>query len=130
MVGLSRRQLASYGADQLLANKRPSSIARELAAVLIASRRQTQAEQLADDIAWELEQRGEVANALVTSARALSQQLRQQITAQVKKAAGVRQVIISENIDKSVIGGLRIETATHSWDKTLSRKITEIREVV
>ena len=51
-------------------------------------------------------------------------------TAQVKKSAKVEQVIISEQIDKSVIGGVRIDTAAHSWDKTLSRKLTDIQEVI
>lgn len=129
MVGLSRRQLAAYGADQLLSGKRPATVARELAAALITSRRQAQAELLAQDIAWELETRGKVANAQITTASALSEQLRKQITAHVKRAAQVDSVIINENIDKSVVGGIRIDTASHSWDKTLSRKLAEIREV-
>jgi F0F1-type ATP synthase delta subunit len=130
MVSLSRRQLAVYAADQLLAGKRVSSIARDLAAVLVNSRRANQAELLAQDIAWELEHRGEVANATVTSAHELSEQLRKQISNFVKQSAKVNQVIINENLDESVIGGVRIETAAHSWDKTLSRKLTEVREVV
>jgi F0F1-type ATP synthase delta subunit len=130
MVSLSRRQLAVYAADQLLAGKRVSSIARDLAAVLVNSRRANQAELLAQDIAWELEHRGEVANATVTSAHELSEQLRKQISNFVKQSAKVNQVIINENLDESVIGGVRIETAAHSWDKTLSRKLTEVREVL
>lgn len=130
MNKLSRRSLAIYATDQLLANKHLGTMAKELAAVLVASRRQNQAELLADDIAWELEHRGKVANAQVTSAHALSQQLHKQIVAHIKKAAGVDQVIIEETIDKSVIGGVRIDTAAHSWDKTLRRALTDIREVV
>lgn len=130
MVSLSRRQLAVYAADQLLANKRVSGIAKELAAVLVNSRRSNQAELLAQDIAWELEHRGEVANAMVTSAHELSEELRKQISNFVKQSAKVNQVIINENLDESVIGGVRIETAAHSWDKTLSRKLTEVREVL
>jgi F0F1-type ATP synthase delta subunit len=98
--------------------------------VLVNSRRANQAELLAQDIAWELEHRGEVANATVTSAHELSEQLRKQISNFVKQSAKVNQVIINENLDESVIGGVRIETAAHSWDKTLSRKLTEVREVL
>src|SRR4051812_43679845 len=107
MNSLSRRQLAAYAADQLLLNKRVSSIAKELASVLVSSRRQNQWELLADDIAWELEHRGKAANAQVTSAHALSEQLRKQVTAHVKKAAKVEQVVLNEIIDESVIGGMR-----------------------
>ena len=128
MVKLSRRMLAVYGADQLLANKKPGLVAKELASVLVASRRQNQAELLADDIAWELEQRGQVANAKVVSARALSENMRKQISAHIKKASGVGSVILNEEIDKSVIGGVRIDTAIHSWDKTLKRKLIQIQE--
>lgn len=130
MSNLSRRQLAVYAADQLLASKRVANIAKELAAVLVNSRRANQAELLAQDIAWELEHRGEVANAIITTAHELSEQLRKQIGSFVKQSAKVNQVIINENLDKSVIGGVRIETAAHSWDKTLSRKLTEVREVL
>lgn len=130
MATLSRRQLAVYATNQLMANQRVSTIARELAAVLVSSRRANQAELLAQDIAWELERRGEVANATVTAAHELSEALRKQIGDFVKKSAQVKQVIINENIDESVIGGARIDTASHSWDKTLSRKLTEIREVL
>jgi len=129
MAGLSRRQLAVYAADQLLSSKPVPAIVRELAAVLISSRRTNQAELLASDIGWELERRGEIANATVTAAHQLSALLQKEVSAFVKKSAKVRQVIISQNIDRSVIGGVRIETAAHSWDKTLSRKLTDIREV-
>ncbi len=129
MTKLSRRQLAVYGADQLLTNKSPHQVAKELASVLVNSRRQNQAELLADDIGWELERRGQVANANITSARALSEALLKQISTHIKQAAKVRSVIINQNIDKSVIGGVRIETAAHSWDKTLRRKLTDIREI-
>lgn len=126
---LSRRRLAGYAADQLLDKARPSKVAQELAAILIASRRQNQAELLAEDIGWELERRGQAANAAVVSARGLSEQLRKDIAAHIKKAAGVKEVIINETVDPSVLGGVRIDTAAHSWDKTLRRKLTDIKEV-
>jgi len=128
MAKLSRRLLAIYAADQLLASKKPAAVAKELAAVLVATRRQNQAELLADDIALELEQRGRVANAKVVSARALSDVMRRQISSHIKKASGVDEVILNEEIDKSVIGGVRIDTAVHSWDKTLKRKLIQIQE--
>lgn len=130
MTALSRRALAAYAADQLLAGERVSRVAKELAAVLVTSRRANQAELLASDIAWEMESRGLVANASVTSSHELSEQLRRQISLFVKKAAKVDEVVITENIDESVIGGVRIDTAAHSWDKTLRSKLNQIREVV
>jgi F-type H+-transporting ATPase subunit delta len=129
MYNLSRRQLAAYAADQLLAKQTASSIAKDLAAILIATRRQNQAELLAEDIGWELEHRGKAANAQVLSAYKLSEQLRKSIEKQVKKAANVEQVIISETVDPAILGGVRIDTASHSWDKTLRQRLTEIKEI-
>jgi len=130
MAVLSRRQLAGYGAQQLLDGRPPKSLSKELAAVLVSSKRVSQAELLADDIAYELETSGQASNITVTSAHLLGEQLRKQISAFVKKSAGVQEVIISEQIDESIIGGVRIDTAAHSWDKTLRRKLTEVQEVV
>ena len=129
MHNLSRRQLAAYATEQLLGNAKPAKIARELAAILIISRRQNQAELLADDIGWELERRGQAANASVVSAHKLSEQLRKAITAHIKKSADVKEVIINETVDPEVLGGVRIDTAAHSWDKTLRRQLTAIKEV-
>ena len=128
MINLSRRQLAHYAADQLLSNHSLRKVSQEMASVLVQTKRANQAELLARDIAWELEQRGKVANAHVTAARNLSDNLREQITAYVKKAAKVDQVVIDELVDESVIGGIRIDTAMHSWDKTLKRELTDIQE--
>lgn len=128
MINLSRRRLAGYAAEQLL-QKRPSrQLAKELAAALVVSRRAGQTELLADDIAWELESRGQIANVQVTAARRLSDQLRRQVAAYVKQVAKVKQVVINEQIDESVIGGLRIETAAHGWDTTIKRQLTDIKE--
>jgi hypothetical protein len=57
MVNVSRRKLAAYAADELLAGQSLNEVAKKLAAVLIASKRQKQIEQLLQDVAWELENR-------------------------------------------------------------------------
>lgn len=128
MTNLSRRELARWAADQLVSGSKTAAITKELAAVLIASRRQNQAELLAYDITWELEQRGKLANARVTSATALSESLKKDLKKFIKSAAKVDEVIIDEDIDRSVIGGVRIDTASHSWDYTIKRELRDIQE--
>ncbi len=129
MATISRRQLAAYAADQLVEGRPVSKLAGQLASVLLNSKRQNQAELLARDVAWELEHRGKIARARVTAAHSLSLELRKLLAEQVKNFASVDRVIIDEELDPSVIGGVRIETASHSWDKTLRRKLIEIREI-
>lgn len=128
MNKISRRQLAEYAADQLLTGESARKIAASLAAVLVESKRASEVDLLLQDIAWELEVRGKVANANITSANALTDTLRKELTQFIKKATKVEQVNLDENIDKSVIGGVRIETATHAWDKTIATKLMQIRE--
>jgi len=127
MAAFSRRSLANYAVEQLLANQSPAQLSKYLAAALIASKRQDQADLLLADINQELESRGRLANATVTSATKLSAELRKSLSSQVKKAAKVDQVSLNEQIDPSVIGGIRIETANHTWDKTVARKLSEIK---
>ena len=128
MTSPSRRLLARYGASQLVAKRPVAEIARELGSVLIASKRQKEAGQLVSDIARELERRGQTANTKLTSAFPLTQSLKEEIQSFVKQAAKVDSVILDEQIDKNVLGGVRIETAQHAWDKTLARALADIRK--
>jgi F0F1-type ATP synthase delta subunit len=127
-VRLSRRQLAEYAASELMAGVSSETIARQLAAVLTATKRAHESELLTRDIAWELENRGAVANADITSATPLSESLRNDLAKFIKQAANVDTVQLQENVDRSVLGGVKIETAIHSWDKTVATKLNNIRE--
>lgn len=128
MTALSRRALARYAVDQLVMGQSPKLLAKRLSAALLASKKAAEADLFLDDIAYELESRGKLAQAVVTSASALSAQLKRQLTAAVKKAVKVEHVALTEKIDENVLGGFRVETAAHSWDKTIKRYLTEIKE--
>jgi F-type H+-transporting ATPase subunit delta len=128
MQKLSRRTLARYAADQLLANQSPKKVAEQLGAVLVASKRAGQAGQLIEDIAYELENRGVMALAEIASATKLDDKLKAELEKFIKKAAAVDQVEIEERVDESLIGGVRIETAKRSFDQTIKRRLTDIRE--
>ena len=128
MNKVSRRSLARYAADRLLAGDSAPEVAKAVASVLVEDKRLNEAELLLADINFELESRGKVATALVTAANDLGDKLRIEIKSLVKKASKVDRVILNEQIDKSVIGGLRIETATRIWDKTVARQLNELRK--
>lgn len=126
-MAFSRRQLARYAVTQLLDNQKPAVISRHLAAALISGKMTKQADFLLDDIAEELESRGLLARAVLTSAHDLSADLKKQLTEQVKKSAGVKEVSLSELVNPELIGGFRVETARHTWDKTVIRRLSEIK---
>jgi F0F1-type ATP synthase delta subunit len=125
---MSRRQLAQYAADQILDGIGIDKLSKQLAAVLSETKRTKEAELLARDIAYELETRGKVASANIVTATQISNEIRESITKFIKDAAKVDKVSLQENIDKSVLGGVKIETAVHAWDKTLAAKLRNIRE--
>ena len=127
MAALARRKLAIYAADSLSSGRSPKQIAKELAAALAIQNKQSEVDLLLGDIAYELENRGLVVIASVTAVNSLSSSLHKELSSQIKKLSRVRDVIINEQIDKSVIGGLRINTAKHSWDKTIMRKLADIK---
>jgi F-type H+-transporting ATPase subunit delta len=129
MSKVSRRALARYGAEQLLAGQSAKRLAKQLVAALIESGRAGEADFLLEDIAWELERRQELAIGQVTSAHTLSAKLQTELKKQLKQATGAKQVLLENNIDKSVLGGLRLQTAGKTWDSTVLRKLSELREV-
>jgi len=129
MSKISRRSLANYGVDQLVAGKPAKSVAKHLVTVLAEQGLLSQAAFLVDDISWELENRQALAVGKVTSAQALSAKIQTELKAQIKKATGVKEVLLDSDVDKSVIGGIRLETSRQVWDSTVSRKLSELREV-
>src|SRR6266576_3786681 len=129
MNKVSRRSLARWAADELAAGTSAGKVAKHLAAVLTQSKMSDQVEFLLSDIAWELENRNTLAIGKVISARPISKQLEAALRAQIKKATKAGEVTLQKTIDKSVLGGVRVETAAHVWDQTVSRKLAELREV-
>jgi F0F1-type ATP synthase delta subunit len=129
MSKVSRRAIAKYTATRLIEGASAASLAKRLAAVLSEAGLAGQVEFLMSDIASELETRGQLAVGRVTSANPLTRELETALKSQIKTAAKVKDVLLDSKIDKSVIGGLRIETSAHVWDSTLSRKLNRLREV-
>lgn len=128
MQKISRRQLAKYAADQLASNTSTKELAAQLGAILVSTKRSGQSDQLMEDIAYELENRGLLAQSTVATAFPLNQELKEELVKFIKTSTNVKQVNIDEIIDKTLLGGVRIDTATRSWDQTLKRRLTDIRE--
>lgn len=130
MMSFSRRQLAHYGVEQLLSGKPAQKVADHLVAALLASGKQKDFELLLSDIDQELEDRGLMARAHVSVAHELTAELERALAANIAKAASVKQVVLSTDVDPSLIGGVRVETANHSWDKSVAASLNRIREAI
>jgi ATP synthase F1 delta subunit len=128
MTRLSRRAIAAYAADQLLAGRSARRLGKELAALLADSHRQNEADFLLEDIAWELEQRQALVSAKVVSAKPLTAALESEIKSMLKRTTGSKHVDIQNTVDTTVVGGVRIDTAAKVWDFTVARKLAELKE--
>jgi F-type H+-transporting ATPase subunit delta len=71
----------------------------------------------------------EMIDVLVTSAHALDPVLREKIIDLVKKIKSVKHAEIIENIDPSVISGLKIKFADYQIDATATRKLSLIKNI-
>jgi F0F1-type ATP synthase delta subunit len=129
MSKVSRRSLAHWAASELASGKPAQNVARHLAAVLKESKMEKQIDFLVNDIAWELEHQKTLVIGKVTSAHQLSERLAGELAQQIKEITKAKNVVLVNNIDKSVIGGMRVETSNLVWDQTVSRKLSELREV-
>ena len=123
-VRVSRRKIASYYADELLAGK--TDIATRLAALLLDTGRVRELDLIVRDIEDALEARGVVV-ADVASAHTLSQATQKDITAFLKKQSGAKEVHLRVNVDQALLGGVRINVPGRELDTTLRRKLTLLK---
>lgn len=123
---LSRRKLSEYVADRLAKGDSVKGVMKELAAHLVDTRRTREAELIIRDIEARLLKQG-VALVTVTSARALTFEAKQLIETLVKtEQSSLTKVVLREQIDESVIGGVRIELPGRLADFTIKAKLDKL----
>lgn len=123
---LSRRKLSEYVADRLAKGDNAKVVMKELAAYLVDTRRTRETELIIRDIEARLLVQG-VALVTVTSARTLTSEAKQSIEALVKaEQSEVTKVVLREQIDESVIGGVRIELPGRLADFTVRAKLDKL----
>ncbi|MCK9522509.1 MAG: F0F1 ATP synthase subunit delta [Proteobacteria bacterium] len=120
----SRRQLANYVADQLLAGR--SAVIDELAAYLVETRRIKEADTLVMSIESALLTRG-VLVAEVSSTRPLSDSTRTLIASKLRQAFQTQKLHLRERTDPSLLGGILVRTADHEMDGTLRHALNQLK---
>lgn len=124
-VRLSRRKLASYCADGLLAGKK-DVVLQELAAYLIEKKRVNELELIVRDIEAALLSRGVVVADVVT-ARDLTAATEKHIAAFVASRYPNASVQLRAHVDPAVLGGVKITLAGEELDGTIRRKLTALK---
>lgn len=121
---LSRRLVASYCADELLAGN--DRIIDELAAFLLDSKRTRELELVVRDIEDALQARG-VAVADVASARQLSSAASAAIKKFVTATTGARRVELRSQIDPALLGGIKLNLPGQELDNTILHRLTQLK---
>lgn len=98
-----------------------------LAAYLIEERRVNDTSAIVRDVERQLlVSKGDL-YVRATTATPLNSEMKDQIRAMFGSAEGVKKVIIEETIDKTVIGGVRCETAEKRLDLTVHRQLQRLK---
>lgn len=124
MVNFSRRRLANYAAEQILAKKK--DIVTQLAAYLHDTGRTKELDLLVRDINNALADKNLVL-AEVSSARELDNASREELNTLLSKRYKTNDINISESIDLNLLGGVKIRTAHEEFDGSLKRKINRLK---
>jgi F-type H+-transporting ATPase subunit delta len=122
-IRISRRKIAAYYADELLAGR---DITRQLAAYLAESRRVREADLIVRDIEMALADRG-VLVADVASSRELSGDAKSAIESYLTQATKATKVQLRESVDSTLLGGIRIAAAGRELDGTLRHRINQLK---
>lgn len=118
---ISRTKIARYTVDQLLAGS--TSVLREVAAFLVDGGRVRETDLVLRSLYDELESRG-VVLADVTTAT----DIEADIEAAIADLTNASQLTVRQQVNPSVIGGIRIQTPSKILDATVARRIAKLRE--
>lgn len=126
MTHISRRQLASYVADSLVAGK--TEVIDQLSAYLVSERRVKEVDSLVRDIEKALESRGTLV-AHVSSSHGLDPVQQEKIESLLKERYNAKHVVIDNRTEKYLLGGVVIRTASDELDSSLRRNINRLKAI-
>ena len=125
---MSRRKLAKYAAEQILAGN--DAVLEEIAGFLVHEKHEREVELLARDIEAELAAHGTVV-ATVESARALDlatkDEIKNLLSSKTNASDQDVKVLLRESIDQALIGGFKLRTPTATLDATIAKKLNDLR---
>ena len=123
---LSRRHIARYIAEQLVAGASQKKLAQQLAGYLLDTRRTAELPLIIRDIQTNVAAAGYVTGR-VSSAHELSTATVSALEAFTKQQTGAQHVFLDRSVDASLLGGFKLETPGRVLDETIARKLTVLR---
>lgn len=124
-----RTKIASTIADRTLKSGHSTSLAKEIAAYLLAEGRVGELDSILRDVQADWAEAGYV-EVLAATAFPLSADVRTSITNQVKSLyPDAKQVIVTEVPDPEVIGGVRLSLANQQLDLSVEAKLNKFKQL-
>jgi F0F1-type ATP synthase delta subunit len=126
MAKLSRRKLSGNAAARIAGGESLKTVLRDVAAYLIDSGRKSEATLVVRDIEAMLMDAG-TAIGTVTSARPLSKSSLGTVESFIKESdKRIKQVVLREQVDESLIGGIKLELPGAQLDASVKAKLDMI----
>ena len=124
-----RVRIASTIADQTLSEGASKEYAREVAAYLLSEDRVDELESLLRDIQADWAERGYV-EVLARSAHPITEEVRSDIADRIRPLFPASDTIrVTDIIDSSVIGGVRIQLADRQLDLSVEAKLNTFKQL-
>lgn len=112
-----------------LAKQPTKQLSREVAAYLLENGRVGELDSLLRDVQQQRANAGTV-EATAVSAYPLTDKVRSDIKAQVKAVApGAKSIIISEQLDPDMVGGVKIELVNQQLDLSIRSKLNKFKQL-
>lgn len=130
MSKLPLSQLAAVIAEQTLQTDDPSKIAKEVAAYLVAEKRVSELESILREVMFYREKHG-IVEAQVASAHDLTDQVIADVKQLIEQEfSGAETIIVDQELDSSIVGGLRLNTSREQLDMTVKGRIDTFKRLI
>lgn len=128
MSRVSRSQIARGIADMLDSGASHKKLVNTIAAYLVSERRTSELDALMREVQSVRAKRGTL-EATATTAFALSPSVKKDIQAVLRRDFGAgKDVVLNEQVEPSVLGGLHLESAGKQLDLTVRTKLNRLKQ--
>lgn len=129
MSKIPRHEIADVIAKRSLQNVPAKQLAREIAAYLISQHRTSELDSLVRDILQYRADNG-IVEVTATSSHPLNESIRKSVKADIMELyPTAKQIIINEEIDENVMGGIRLSLANQQFDASIRSKLNHFKQL-
>lgn len=123
---LSRRSMAEYIATGLVEGQSKRKLFQQLAGYLVDTQRTKELDLIVRDIEFSLAEKG-IVQASVVSAFDLTAETKKALEGFVKQQTKASQVSLTNLVDESVLGGVKISVPGRELDQTALHQLTVLK---